>query len=346
MRRAPRILLPPLLGLLSALALLQSAPGQARVARVHAARAHTAKAHTRAHHAAGGYMTGIGDEQPEMFSDPLWQQLHSKIARYIAPYDAAYHLEDLTRAREWILRAETLHQQILVAFYHSERTPTRLPSVAQYTRDVKRFVKLFPKVRQYQSWNEANRGNVRHLFSSPSAGTAAQYYRALKRACNTCTVVGLDILDQPNVAPTLRYIEEFKEEIGRMRTVMPSVWGLHNYSDTNRFSSSRTRAILAMVPGQVWLTETGGVVQFGGAFPNKHGSGLVRAAKALSYMFNLAASDSRIRRLYVFQWSGSRLAARFDAGLMDPHYRPRKGYVIVCKHMHGAHCSNVRISSH
>src|ERR1039458_779927 len=40
-------------------------------------------------HAAATYLTGIGDEQPEMFGNPLWTQLHMKIVRYIAPYDAA-----------------------------------------------------------------------------------------------------------------------------------------------------------------------------------------------------------------------------------------------------------------
>jgi hypothetical protein len=124
---------------------------------------------------------------------------------------------------------------------------------------------------------------------------------------------------------------------------MPSLWGLHNYSDTNRFSSSRTRAILAIVPGQVWLTETGGIVQFGGAFPNKKGSGLTRAARALSFMFHIAGSNSRIKRLYIFQWSGATEAARFDAGLMDPGYNPRPGYVVVCKQLHAASCK-VKVS--
>jgi hypothetical protein len=117
------------------------------------------------------------------------------------------------------------------------------------------------------------------------------------------------------------------------------LWGLHNYSDTNRFSSSRTRAVLAAVPGELWLTETGGVVKFGGAFPNVKGSGLRRATRALSYMFHLASSNSRIKRLYIFQWSGSTGAARFDAGLTDPHYNPRPGYVTVCKQLHAAKCS-------
>jgi hypothetical protein len=298
-------------------------------------------------HSASSYLTGIGDEQPQMFTNPLWLQLHTKIVRYIAPYDVAagisslqscYHHAACQAAARWIELASATHQRVLVAFYHSERSPTRLPSVGLYERDVRAFIKLFPAVHEYQAWNEANRGNVRHLFSSPSPSASAQYYQALKRDCRRCTVVGLDILDGQNIAPTLRYIAEFKRQIGRLHTIMPSVWGLHNYSDTNRFSTLRTRAVLAAVPGQVWLTETGGVVQFGGAFPNHHGSGLIRAARALQYMFRIAASQSRIRRLYIFQWSGATASARFDAGLMDPHYKPRQGYVVVCGHLHAAKC--------
>jgi hypothetical protein len=200
-------------------------------------------------------------------------------------------------------------------------------------------------VRQYQPWNEANRGNVAHLFASPSAAASARYYQALKRVCKGCTVVGLDVLDQQNVGPTLAYIAEFKREIRHLHTVMPAIWGLHNYSDTNRFSGSRTHAILSAVSGQLWLTETGGIVQFGRNFPNRHGSGLARAARALRFMFSLAASNPRIKRLYIFQWSGANGSARFDAGLMDPHYRPRPGYVTVCRQLRAPKC-NVRVSKH
>ena len=65
-----------------------------------------------------------------MFSNPMWQQLHTKIARYIAPYDAAVRPYSLQLARAWIGAAEAQHQQVLVAFYHSEYTPTKMPSVA------------------------------------------------------------------------------------------------------------------------------------------------------------------------------------------------------------------------
>jgi hypothetical protein len=311
------------------------------------------------HHAAtvsgASFQTGVGDEQTEMFVDPLWQQLHTKIARYITPYDTAANIKTLTAcgrratceaAAHWIVHATEMHQQILVAFYYSERTSTTLPSLTIYQRDVQSFMKLFPQVRQYQPWNEANRGTVRYRgnnFNSPSAATAAKYYQVLRRTCLGCTVVGLDILDQPNVGPSLSYIAEFKSAIGRLRTTMPSIWGLHNYSDTNRFESSRTRAILAAVPGQVWLTETGGIVKFGGAFPNNHGSGLSRAASALSNTFKLASTNRRITRLYIYQWSGATEAARFDAGLTDYRHRPRPGYLVVCQHLHAAHC-RVKVS--
>ncbi|HMD56336.1 MAG TPA: glycosyl hydrolase [Solirubrobacteraceae bacterium] len=333
MRKAQRLLPIAILTLLAALAV--AAIGTAAAATRRPARAH----------AASSYLVGIGDEQSEMFGNPLWQQLHTRIARYIAPYDAAVHVDSLNRARLWIANAEAQHVQVLVAFYHSEHTPTRLPSVAQYKHDVQKFVRLFPHVRQYQSYDEANRGNVRGAFSSPSASTAAQYYQALLRVCQGCTVIGLDVLDAQNIGPTLTYISEFKHEISKLQTVMPRIWGLHDYSDVNRFESWRTREISQAMGGEVWLTETGGIVQFGGAFPNHRGSGLSRAAKVIKYMFGVAGSQSQVKRLYIYDWTGGLNSTRFDAGLMDSHFRPRQGYVAVCKQLHAKKC-NVKVSSH
>jgi hypothetical protein len=300
------------------------------------------KAHGPAAHAAASFLTGIGDEHSQMFGEPLWQQLHTKIVRYVAPYDAVAHSYSLDQAILFIRAAEARHQQVLVAFYHSEYTPTRMPSVAAYQHDVQKFVKRFPHVRQYQSWDEANRGNIAHVLASPSASAAAMYYQALIRVCKGCTVIGLDVLDQANVSPTLQYISEFKREIGRLRTIMPKIWGLHNYSDLNRLESWRTRALSKALGGQVWLTETGGIVQFGGAFPNKRGSGLARAAKVLAYMFGVAGSQGQIKRLYIYDWTGGNNSTRFDAGLMNAHDQPRQGYVVVCRKLHGAKC-NVKV---
>jgi hypothetical protein len=290
-------------------------------------------------HAASSYLTGIGDEQGEMFGNQLWAQLHTKIVRYIAPYDAVAHPYSLDEAKYWIGQAEAHHQQVLVAFYHSEYSPLRLPSVAAYQKDVAKFVKLFPHVRQYQAWDEANRGYIGGVLASPSAAADARYYQALIRVCRGCTVIGLDVLDAQYIGPTLEYISEFKHEIGKLKTIMPKIWGLHNYSDINRLESWRTRALVRAMGGQVWLTETGGIVQFGGAFPNKHGSGLVRSAKVLKYMFAVAGAIPQIKRLYIYDWTGGNSRTRFDAGLMNAHDQPRPGYVVVCKQMHGAHCN-------
>jgi Glycosyl hydrolase catalytic core len=302
----------------------------------------TGAARPRAH-AAASYLTGIGDEQTQMFNNPLWRQLHTKIVRYIAPYDAVAHPYSLQLATSFIRAAEAQHEQILIAFYHSEYSPMRLPSVAQYQHYVQKFVRRFPHVKQYQSWDEANRGNVPHYFSSPSGAAAARYYQALIRVCYGCTVIGLDVLDAADISGTLSYISEFKREVGRLRTVMPRIWGLHNYSDINRLESWRTRALLAAFGGQVWLTETGGLVKFGGAFPNRNGSGLSRAARVLKYMFAVAASQSQIKRLYIYNWTGGTASTRFDAGLMNARDQPRAGYQVVCRQLHGARC-NARLA--
>ena len=295
--------------------------------------------------AAHAYSTGVGDQQTEMFGNPLWTQLKTRIVRYIAPYDAAVRADELAKASLWIGAATAAHQQILVAFYHSEHTPTRMPSLAAYRRDVAKFVRHFPQIKQYQAWNEANRGNVRHMFSSPTPAQAAAYYKTLRSVCPGCQVTGLDILDQSNYRPTLTYISQFRAALHQLHVPTPTLWGLHNYSDTNRFSGIRTRAILRAAPGQFWLTETGGIVQFGRGFRNHNGSGDTRAARALSFMFSLASSNPRITRLYIFQWSGASAQARFDAGLLDTHYVARPGYVIVCRHVGAAKCTGLPVDS-
>jgi hypothetical protein len=70
--------------------------------------------------------------------------------------------------------------------------------------------------------------------------------------------------------------------------------------------------------------ETGGIVHFG-----RHPFSPTRAAKATKFMFKLARISPRIARVYVYQWTGVRRTARFDAGLMDPHGHPRPAYWVV-----------------
>jgi hypothetical protein len=219
-----------------------------------------------------------------------------------------------------------------------------MPSVATYKADVQKFVRLFPRVKTYESYDEANRGDEPHQFSSPSAVLDAKYYQALLRVCYGCTVVGLDVLDQQYISSTLAYIAEFKREIHRLETIMPRIWGLHDYSDVNRLEGWRTRDLAGALGGQVWLTETGGLVKFGGAFPNVRGSGLRRAARVIKFTFGLASTIPQIKRLYLYDWSGGTASTRFDAGLTNANNEPREGYVAVCKELHAGDCTNVRIA--
>ena len=60
------------------------------------------------------------------------------------PATVVYDRNDLPRLRHWLTDAARDHIEPLVAFYHSDTTPRRMPSVKAYTAAVKRFLKLFP----------------------------------------------------------------------------------------------------------------------------------------------------------------------------------------------------------
>jgi hypothetical protein len=135
-------------------------------------------------------------------------------------------------------------------------------------------------------------------------------------------VTGLDVLDQNNVKPSVAYVKRFL----RFAHPRPRYWGFHNYSDTNRFSTKRTDALLAATrSGQVWLTETGGIVQFGTNFPYN----TRRAARAVGCMFTLAKRNHRISRLYVYQFNGAPRDFSFDAGIINTDGTARPSWTVV-----------------
>jgi len=128
--------------------------------------------------------------------------------------------------------------------------PCSAPSRAAYGAAVRRFVARFPQVRTYTTWNEAN-----HV-SQPTASRpelVAGYYGQLRAACPGCTVVAGDVLDS---GAFVRWIERFRAAT----TPSPRLWGLHNYSDVTYGRTSGTDAMLAAVPGRLWIEETGGIV--------------------------------------------------------------------------------------
>ena len=233
---------------------------------------------------------------------------------------------------------------MLVAFYHSEYTPTRLPSIAHLPARRDRIREAVPARQAVPVLGRVQPRQRPRRVLSPSAVAAAKYYQALLRVCKGCTVIGLDVLDADDDRPTLRYISEFKREISRLETVMPKIWGLHNYSDVNRLESWRTRDLVRALGGQVWLTETGGHRAVRTDFPNRRGAGLTRAAKVLKYMFALAGALPQIKRLYVYDWTGGTSLHPLRRRADERPEQPRAGYVVVCRQLHAANCG-VKIAS-
>ena len=137
----------------------------------------------------------------------------------------------------------------------------------------------------------------------------------MRAECDGCTVVAGDVLDQPGMT---RYLAAYRRGLDGS----PTIWGLHNYADANRFRKSGLSALLKAVPGEIWLTETGGIVAFGRAFPRNER----RAARALQYAFDLAVKTPRVRRIYLYNWTGGKPGDRFDAGIVGPDGKPRPAY--------------------
>jgi hypothetical protein len=289
--------------------------------------------------AAGAYTLGVSDQQASTFTNPLFKPLKFKDARYITPYDVMDSPSDKALWDAWYTAATAAHQKILISFEHSHRSNSRAlkaPSVAAYTKELKKFKAAYPRVKDISPWNEVNRchalrdGSVQgqptkicSLTTGPKL--TAQYYGAARKVFkgSSYRIVGLDILDEQNVNKTIKYLKSFL----RHASPDPKIIGFHNYSDTNRFSTTRTKRVLQTFRGKVWLTETGGIVKLGSSFPFNTS----RAAKALGCMFSLAKSNSRINALFVYQFNAppDPSTAFFDAGLINPDNSLRPGYNVV-----------------
>jgi hypothetical protein len=218
--------------------------------------------------------------------------------------------------------AHAAKQDVLVAFSapsgcylngkYSHRSSCRAPSTSRYHSAFLAFHRAYPWVKTYAPWNEENHVS-QPTHSSPHR--AAQYYDVARKACHGCTVLAADVLDASNVRSWLKSFLHYSHGRG-------TTWGLHNYEDVNHHRSRGLSTVLKTVPGQVWLTETGGLVTF---LPNFKTS-TARASSATKYMFQLAdrydskrsGNRSKLTRLYVYRWYGEAPGARFDAGLVNP----------------------------
>jgi hypothetical protein len=280
---------------------------------------------------AANPVLGIADQKTSTFTSARFKSLHVKRTRYVVPWNVALVKSERARFDAWYRAARTAGvKEVVVAFGASRGSrcpakPCRLPSTRSYTRAFRAFLRHYRGIRTIQPWNEANSPTQPTGPWRKGARAAARYFNIVKRHCKRCTVTAADVLDLSK-RTMARWIRQFK----RFVHYRPTLWGLHNYTDTNK-RSGLTRAFLRMVRGKVWLTETGGIVAF------QEASGKVRlpyserrAATATKRMFAIARKyRRRISRLYVYQWSIDFSGNRFDAGLVRADGSPRPAYYVV-----------------
>jgi hypothetical protein len=271
----------------------------------------------------GGLTVGISEQWEAMFGDPRFRALGIRTARLAVAWNAIW--EEPDRVASWLHSAAASGVQPLVVFDHDRgdrcpSAPCALPSVAAYEAAVRAFLAAYPQVRLITPWNEANHA------AEPTAGRpdrAAAYYNAARRACPDCTLVAADVIDG---AGMLSWLAEYRRGLDEA----PQVWGLHDYYDTTYFTTSGLRDFLNAVPGQVWLTETGGIVELRTrdgqvSLPRDE----LRARASVSFAFEEArAFASRVGRMYLYQWQAD-AQGRFDAGLIRPDGSSRPALDVV-----------------
>jgi hypothetical protein len=274
-----------------------------------------------------GPVIGMGEQKAGQFHGRPWKKLALRDVRYIAPWDAIHDPAQLAQLDRWMAGARQAHLRVLLGFAHSMRNhyyATNLPTVRQFDRAFLEFRARYPWVKDYLVWNEANNG---HSVSKNQPRRIAQYYNAVVRDCFRCNIVGADVLDTSNMG---WWVSRF----WRAAKVKPKIWGLHNYVDANHFWWSGTKKLLSLVRGQIWFTETGGVVLR--RVYNRHHKvvriyryGVKRAALATAHIFQLACLSQRITRVYLYHWRAPSRVTNWDSGLLDKHGRPRPAYNVV-----------------
>ena len=111
------------------------------------------------------------------------------------------------------------------------------------------------------------------------------------------------------------------------------IFGLHNYQDVEQENVDGTRWLLATVPGQVWLTETGGILTFLPSFPrNAYRHDLAEYVFQLANRFKRGRGRRSVIATSWTQYTGAPAGARFDAGLTNPSGSKRKAYTTFKKY--------------
>ena len=278
---------------------------------------------------AGAYpLVGIGDNNTAIFSDPRFLALGITQVRD----DIAWNALAVPRARAdlaaWLADAQADGLTPLITFDHvvgSVRTQQKLPSVAQFSRAFLTFRKLYPWVKDFETWDEANFYLEGTAFNPKRA---AQFYLALRKDCRSCTILASDLLDVPKTeaVPMVKWVGEFI----RYAHTQPAYWGLNNYFGANRLDAGTTERLLHAVKGKIWFAETGGIVRRDNGSTVGFTQGAQHAAKVDRFIFNkLARLSPRIQRVYLYEWNAQTAHDKWDSALISWTGATRPAYDVL-----------------
>ena len=275
---------------------------------------------------------GIADENLEMFSDPRFLALGITEVRFYVSWDVfspayknPYRLDVLTA---WLANAKAHGLTPLITFDRSDRPHWRgrLPSVAQYSAAFRTFRARYPWVTEFATWNEANYYGE---STAQDPRRVAGYYLAMRRDCPSCTILAAELLDIDNPRQAVNEVRWARELIDYAHT-QPAYWGLHNYVSANALSDESVKQLLAAVTGNIWLTETGGIV----ALPHHGRLGFpltsTHEAKVDNFLLNrLPSLSPRIQRVYLYEWRSPERHTSWDSALISYSGVPRPAYTVL-----------------
>jgi len=265
---------------------------------------------------------GIGDQKPAMFTDRRFEDLGIAHARLLVPWDAMTSSWQRTEINTWMVAARAADVEPLITFGHSRLQGRRrtLPTQSRFRFEFRQFRTRYPWVRNYATWNEANHCGE-PTCNKPKV--AAGYWRAMKAECPSCRILAAEMLDMPNMT---RWVRAFR----KAARVEPRYWGLHNYIDANRFRTASTRALIKATKGEIWLTETGGIVKRRNRSNVGFAESPAHAASALRWLFDrLIPLSPRITRVYLYHWNSTTATDSWDSAFIDYRGRARPSLTVL-----------------
>jgi hypothetical protein len=93
--------------------------------------------------------------------------------------------------------------------------------------------------------------------------------------------------------------------------------------------------MLHAVKGQVWFTETGGIVRRLNRHKVTFPESAKHAATATSFLFNrLVPLSRRVTRVYIYHWNANAAPNNWDSALIGPTGRVRPAFRVVERVLH------------